>query len=344
MKPIFLQMSRIILSDRGTFLGKSSEQFRITRKDLPDVLVPARGVEQILVLGSGISVSSDAIQMADDLGVEVVFASYYGKPLARLIPASLGGTVRTRREQYYAYNDSRGTDLACSFVRGKLKNQASLLKSFAKKWKGQKEDLWREFRANSSRIEELIPRLDLIKGQVELVRGEIMGVEGMGAEIYWRTWARLIPDDWGFPGRDYPAARDQINSLLNFGYYVLEQEVWAATLYAGLDPYAGFLHADRPGKEKLVYDMMEEFRPLVVDRVVVSLAKEMQPGHFQDDCRMTRDGIKIASSAFYGRLDESITYREKRQILRNIIRSQASAAATFLRGERPCYEPFTPRW
>ncbi len=308
------------------------------------MLVPARGVEQILVLGSGISVSSDAIQMADDLGVEVVFASYYGKPLARLIPASLGGTVRTRREQYYAYNDSRGTDLACSFVRGKLKNQASLLKSFAKKWKGQKEDLWREFRANSSRIEELIPRLDLIKGQVELVRGEIMGVEGMGAEIYWRTWARLIPDDWGFPGRDYPAARDQINSLLNFGYYVLEQEVWAATLYAGLDPYAGFLHADRPGKEKLVYDMMEEFRPLVVDRVVVSLAKEMQPGHFQDDCRMTRDGIKIASSAFYGRLDESITYREKRQILRNIIRSQASAAATFLRGERPCYEPFTPRW
>lgn len=308
------------------------------------MLVPARGVEQILVLGSGISVSSDAIQMADDLGVEVVFASYYGKPLARLIPASLGGTVRTRREQYYAYNDSRGTDLACSFVRGKLKNQASLLKSFAKKWKVQKEDLWREFRANSSRIEELIPRLDLIKGQVELVRGEIMGLEGMGAEIYWRTWARLIPDDWGFPGRDYPAARDQINSLLNFGYYVLEQEVWAATLYAGLDPYAGFLHADRPGKEKLVYDMMEEFRPLVVDRVVVSLAKEMRPGHFQDDCRMTRDGIKIASSAFYGRLDESITYREKRQILRNIIRSQASAAATFLRGERPCYEPFTPRW
>jgi CRISPR-associated protein Cas1 len=337
-------MSRIILSDRGTFLGKSSEQFRITRKDLPDVLVPARGVEQILVLGSGISVSSDAIQMADELGVEVVFASYYGKPMARLIPASLGGTVKTRREQYNAYNDSRGTDLARSFVRGKLKNQASLLKSFAKKWKGERQDLWGEFRNNSNQIEELIPRLDLIKGKVDDVRGEIMGVEGIGAEIYWRTWAKLIPDDWSFPGRDYPSARDQINSLLNFGYYLLEQEVWAAILYAGLDPYAGFLHADRPGKEKLVYDMMEEFRPLVVDRVVVSLAREMRQGHFQDDCRMTKDGIKIASKAFYGRLDERITYREKSQILRNIIRSQASSVATFLRGERPCYEPFTPRW
>jgi CRISPR/Cas system-associated endonuclease Cas1 len=61
-------MTRIILSDRGTYLGKSGDQFRISRKDEPDVLSPARKVEQILVLGSGISVSSDAIEMADELG------------------------------------------------------------------------------------------------------------------------------------------------------------------------------------------------------------------------------------------------------------------------------------
>lgn len=85
-----------------------------------------------MVLGSGISVSSDAVEMADDLGVEIVFASYYGKPKARLIPASLGGTVRTRREQYHAYDDRRGPELAKAFIRGKLRNQASLLKSFAK--------------------------------------------------------------------------------------------------------------------------------------------------------------------------------------------------------------------
>jgi CRISPR/Cas system-associated endonuclease Cas1 len=89
---------------------------------------------------------------------------------------------------------------------------------------------------------------------------------------------------------------------------------------------------------------MEEFRPIVVDRMVVSLARVMLPGHFQEDCRMTKDGIRIASSAFYSRLDERITYREKSQLIRNIIRSQASTVATFLRGERTCYEPFTPRW
>ena len=264
--------------------------------------------------------------------------------LFKLYGTNINSKVKTRREQYHAYDDRRGPDLAKSFIRGKLRNQASLLKSFAKKWKGDKRDLWQEFRERANEIESLIPELDKIRGDLESSRERIMGVEGAGAEIYWRTWAKLIPEVWKFPGRDYPAAKDPINSLLNFGYYVLEQEVWAATLYAGLDPYAGFLHADRPGKEKLVYDMMEEFRPLVVDRVVVSLARMMLPGHFQEDCRMTKDGMKIASSAFYGRLDEGITYREKSQLIRNIIRSQASAVVTFLRGERPCYEPFTPRW
>jgi len=337
-------MSRIILTDRGSYLGKTGEQFRISRKDEPDVMVPARKVEQILIMGGGISVSSDAIEMANQLGVEVVFASYHGRPLARLIPASLGGTVRTRREQYGAFSDQRGTELAKSFIRGKLRNQASLLKSFAKKWKGNRQELWQDFRASAEAIEKQALELDPIRGRVEDCRELIMGIEGVGAETYWRTWRRLIPDDWGFQGRDYPAAKDHINSLLNFGYYLLEQEVWAATLYAGLDPYAGFLHADRPGQEKLVYDMMEEFRPLVVDRVVVSLGKEMRPGHFQDDFRMTKEGMKIASSAFYGRLEERISYREKSQLIRNIIRSQATGVAAYLRGERPVYEPFTPRW
>ncbi|MCQ8903441.1 MAG: CRISPR-associated endonuclease Cas1, partial [Methanothrix sp.] len=231
-----------------------------------------------------------------------------------------------------------------AFIRGKLKNQASLLKSFAKKWKEERKDLWEEFRNSSSQIEAIIPQLDLVKGRLDDAREQIMGLEGNAGEIYWCTWSKLIPDGWSFPGRKYPDARDPINSLLNFGYYLLEQEVWAATLYAGLDPYAGFLHADRSGQEKLVYDMMEEFRPLVVDRVVVSLARTMSQDHFQEDCRMTKDGIKIASSAFYNRLDERIQYQERSQLIRNIIRSQASSVATFLRGERPRYEPFTPRW
>jgi len=72
-------MPRIILSDRGTFLGKTGEQFRVLRKDEPEILIPARKVDQILVLGSGISVSSDAIEMANELGVEIASSAFYNR-------------------------------------------------------------------------------------------------------------------------------------------------------------------------------------------------------------------------------------------------------------------------
>jgi len=94
-------MNHIILSERGSYLGKSSEQFRVSRKDEEDLLFAARKVEQILVMGSGISVSSDAISLADEMGVEIVFANYYGKPQSRLIPARLGGTVKTNFDEVF---------------------------------------------------------------------------------------------------------------------------------------------------------------------------------------------------------------------------------------------------
>ncbi|MHC1568699.1 MAG: CRISPR-associated endonuclease Cas1 [Candidatus Syntropharchaeia archaeon] len=340
-------MSRLILTERGTFLGKTGEQFKILRKEKKDETKPAINIDQIVIIGRSISISSDAVHLANDNNIDILFLSYSGKPIARLIPARMGGTVKTRREQYLAYHDERSVHLAKRFVYGKMKNEASLLKSFAKKWKESKTDLWREFRESADKITSILEELNTIHGNnIEEVRERIMGIEGMGAEIYWSTYSRLIPEEWNFEGRDYPAAGDPINAMLNFGYYILEQEVWKAVLYAGLDPYAGFLHADKPGKEKIVYDLMEEFRPVVVDRVVVGLSNRMKPTHFvkRERMEMTEDGIKIALKEFFGRLDEAIGYSGRRYAIKNIIRSQASRVVTYLRGEREEYEPFTPRW
>jgi len=74
---------------------------------------------------------------------------------------------------------------------------------FAKKWKGgDMAELWQQFRDSSAEIEALIPRLELIRGREEEVRDQIIGQEGTGAEIYWPTWANLIPDEQSFSGRD----------------------------------------------------------------------------------------------------------------------------------------------
>ncbi len=340
-------MSRLILTERGTYLGKSSEQFRISRKDKKDEARSAKGIDQIVIIGKSVSLSSDAIFLANENNIDILFLSYSGKPVARLIPAKLGGTVKTRREQYLSYYDERSVHLAKQFVFGKLKNEASLLKSFAKKWKGGKEELWSYFRHEANRIISIAGELDAVGGNsIEEVRDVIMGIEGRAADIYWNAYARLLPEEWGFKSREYPNAKDSINALLNFGYYILEQEVWKAMLYAGLDPYAGFLHADKPGKEKAVYDLMEEFRPIVVDRVVIGLADSMKPTHFmlKDRMEMTHEGMRIALKGFFERLDQIISYTNKKYAIKNIIHAQARAIVTYLRGERERYEPFVVRW
>lgn len=340
-------MTRLILTERGTYLGKTSEQFRIRVPNEKDVLRPAKKVDQIIVLGRGISVSADAIQLANENNVDMLFLSYYGKPIARIIPAKLGGTVKTRREQYLAYYDERSVALAKWFVIGKLRNESSLLKSFAKKWKGNKDELWQDFRMNADKIIDIANSLGDIKGKnIDQVRDAIMGIEGRGTNVYWQTFMKLITEEWGFKEREYPNAKDPINALLNFGYYLLEQEVWKCLLYAGLDPYAGFLHADRAGQQKLIYDVMEEFRPIAVDRVVVNLSNRMKLTHFieKERIEMTRDGMKMASKEFLERFDQTIEYKGQKQLIKNIIRKQCVNIVTYLRGERPAYEPFTPRW
>ncbi len=340
-------MSRLILTERGTYIGKTSEQFKIMRKDKQDEMRSAKGIDQIVVVGQSVSISSDAVFLANENNIDILFLTYSGKPVARLMPAKFGGTVKTRREQYLSYYDERSVYLAKQFVLGKLRNEASLLKSFAKKWKGAKEELWTNFRERADRIISISNELDAIKGKnIEDVRDVIMGVEGRAADVYWDAYAKLLPEEREFKGREYPGAKDAVNALLNFGYHILEQEVWKATLYAGLDPYAGFLHADKPGKEKAVYDLMEEFRPIVVDRVVIGLAESMKPTHFllKERMEMTDDGLRIAIKEFFERLDQTISYMDKKYAIKNIIQAQASAVVTYLRGERERYEPFVVRW
>ena len=96
-------------------------------------------------------------------------------------------------------------------------------------------------------------------------------LEASGARSYWSAIAEILPQELGFVERVKPAAHDLVNVMLNYAYGVLSGQTEKAIHYAGLDPYTGYLHADRSGKASLVYDLMEEFRQPVADRPVLSL-------------------------------------------------------------------------
>jgi CRISPR-associated protein Cas1 len=149
----------------------------------------------------------------------------------------------------------------------------------------------------------------------------------------------LVAVNW--QGREGQGATDLVNSLLNYGYGVLYTRVEQALMLAGLDPFAGFVHTDRPGKPSLVYDLVEEFRQPIVDRTIFALLN-LRTGFEQDnDGRLTADTRKLLIRKLNERLREGFErYERKNYNLQYILYNQARHIASFVRGDLA--QPYTP--
>jgi len=263
-------ITRLVIDGFGKYIGRKSKRIiiknnaSIVHQLLPDDL------KQILILGKG-AIGFDALRLLSLSGVDVILLNSKGEVVARVSPPEMR-TVSTRREQYYAYRDWRGSALAKEFVLAKLKNQHALLGTFAKARKDNNPELANEIYRLRGEHELWINEVSKIESSnVDSIRESLMGIEGAASSIYWFAVANLIPKEFQFKGRSGRHALDPVNAMLNYGYGILEGEVWRAVYFAGLDPYGGFLHADRPGKPSLVLDLMEEFRQQLIDKTIMKL-------------------------------------------------------------------------
>jgi CRISP-associated protein Cas1 len=179
---------------------------------------------------------------------------------------------------------------------------------------------------------------------IEEARDLILSLEGRAAQRYWDGIKLLVPAELGWSGREGRGASDPFNSALNYGYAVLAAKVEHALVLAGLDPYAGFLHADRPGKASLIFDLIEEFRQAVVDRPLLGLVTRGVTLDQDADGRLTEATRKKLAERLTERLQATELYEGKRQPLRHILQCQARHIATFVRGDRPEYTPFIVGW
>lgn len=314
-----------------------------TRARAEQIELPFFRISEIVVASRGVTISSDLIEECCDRGIRMCFLSSNGQPFAMLSSPMLTATVQTRREQMAAYGDRRGVDVARALVVGKLKNQANLLKYFGKY---QKDAAPATFQALSRSIRELV-RLCRQARQVcgeciDDVRPTLMGMEGASARTYWAGVRALIGERTGFANREHRGATDSVNSALNYGYGILYSQVWGALMNAGLEPFGGFLHVDRPGKPSLVLDLIEEFRQPIVDRAIIALvgkgmAVEVRDGFLTDASRQT------IAQAVLDRLDSEVVFRGRRQLVRSVIQIQARSLATSLRGGG-AYRPFAFKW
>jgi len=335
----------LVVDQYGAFLSKHQGRLRVTRKDEKLAEAPLMHLQRVLILGHGVSLSSDTIQACCLEGIPIHFLDSRGQPYAGLYSSGLTGTVLSRRAQLAAYLDHRGLDVAKALAWGKIANQAAFLRYAAKYRKDAAPDLYEALRSGAQRILDHHQELARIGGEcVEDARELILSVEGRAAHHYWKALQELVPTQYEWPGRVGRSAQDPINSALNYGYGILYSQVERAIILAGLDPYAGFVHADRPGKPSLVYDLVEPYRVPAVDRVVIGLANKHVELPLDDRKRLDEGTRRMLADRVLARLDKPERYEGKRVLLRAIIQNQARHLTTFLRGERPAYEPFVVKW
>lgn len=335
----------LIVETPGVLVSKHQGRLRVMRDKEKLQEVPLIMLEQVLIASNGVAVTSDVVRVCSENGIPIHFVNGDGRSYGTLYSSGLTGTIQTRRAQLEAYADERGVALAHAFVRGKLENQVNLLRAMAKNRRESDPDCFEEIQRIVGEIRDALLAAEALIGKTcDEIRLQFLAAEGRGAERYWAGVRRLLLADLDWPGRQTQGATDHLNAALNYGYGILYARVERALILAGLDPYAGFIHTDRPGKPSLELDLIEEFRQAVVDRTILGLVNRKFEVAFDEHGRLDEPTRRRLGEHIKNRMDATDRYEGKRQRLAVILQSQARHIATFVRREREMYDPFIASW
>ena len=320
-------MSELVIDRPGTYLGVRKGLFVVRTRDGGCSEFSPVELSHISIRCRGVGVSVDALRLACRFGIEVsVYAR--GRPVGKLVGTFLGGGAVTKRAQLEAWGTERGLAVAREIVHAKLHNQRLVVRQRAKEYLVKGHAAGQMLMKLEQEIGDCMNRL-ADAGDVDSVRA----YEARGAASYWKAVSLLLPDELGFTGRVTWSPQDPFNKGLNIGYGVLRSRVWSAVIGANLDPFIGFLHQPRGRHMCLVSDLMEEFRPGVVDRPLIGLAVE-KPASLLDERLLEKSVVTVVAQAFA---------RGDRLFERAVV-EQARRLASFLRGEVDRYVGFRMRW
>jgi CRISPR-associated protein Cas1 len=267
-------MTAIYLTEAGTVVNFKNESLVISRSG--DRKSFRLAEVSLLVIHAGVQLTSVVIAELMDRGIETIFLKQDGQFRGRL-QGSFHTNPMLRLAQYQVVDSTFGMAIAQRLIEGKIRNQRVILQ--------------RRNRSTRGAIAEISEAIDLISSYVvqmsnastPLDRDRLMGFEGICAKSYYQALRHYFPTEWRFQGRNRQPPLDPINALLSWGYGVLLARVFAAAVLAGLDPYLGFFHVTQPYRPNLALDLMEEFRPVVVDAAVIAIIQAglLDPSDFE---------------------------------------------------------------
>jgi len=349
-------MAILYVTEQGAALMKRGNRLVVEKMGRPIRWVHSFRLEQVVLMGS-VSLSPGTVAFLLEEGIDTVFLTIYGRYRGRLI-SQFGKNIDLRRLQFQRLEDPAfRLASARSCVAGKLANCRTLLRRYNQEL--QREEITKTLHA--------LRRLHRQLGDCPSVES-VMGVEGAGAAAYFGCWRHLFrTDEATFTGRNRRPPRDPVNVLLSLGYTLLANAVHTQVNVAGLDPYAGCLHSVEYGRPSLVLDLMEEFRPVLVDGLTLSLFNkriirstdfyrpedrepaafdfaETEPRREEYPIYLGHEGMKKFVAHFEARLNQKALYVPKGQRLtyREICLEQVRLWVRSLRGEET-YTAFTTR-
>lgn len=365
-------MSTLYLTEDRALVRRDSEDCLLVQ--IPErratggaVLAPARQervplvkIDDVAVTGE-VTLTASAVHLLLERNIEITFLGYYGQFKGRLSPP-FSKNALLRMAQYRVHQDMlKRCELARRFVIGKLANQRTMLQRY------QRRQTDPEIGKSIEQITGLLHRLATLPLNEPIVaqplasgdnRVEgtpletILGMEGAASAAYFRCFGKFLSDreQWPFAGRVKRPPTDPVNSLLSFGYSLLTSKVASAVQLVGFDHFVGYLHSSFYGRPALALDILEEFRPVIVDSVVLTLLNNrmLTPDDFVVELgayRLKQEKRKVFFTKFEERLNEEITHPifGYKTTYRRCIELQTRLLAKYMTGEIDAYPPFHVR-
>jgi CRISPR-associated protein Cas1 len=321
----------LVINAFGAYIQKNGNCFKV-RTDEKNFEVSCQKVSSILISTSAL-ITTDAIKLAIENNIDIVFIDEFGNPFARVWMPKLGSTNYIRRRQLEVSETNEGLSYALTWVRNKFNNQINLLL----KLRQTRPHRSAEITSAIHNIQEISQELDNLNGTIEENRSKILGIEGTAARVYFDIISGLLPERFQFNGRSRNPAKDEFNALLNYAYGILYSKVEKACIIAGLDPYIGFLHTDNYNKKSLVFDLIENYR-VWAEEVVISLfaGRKVKVEMFDkipNGMTLNKEGKSLLISELTIFVEESIRYKNRNIQRKNCIQFDCHTFANKLIGK-----------
>lgn len=251
-------MSYLYLNENGATLSMESGYFIVKTKDEQIQKIPKETLESIGLFGN-VSLTTPCIKECLHRKIPVCYFSSSGYYFGKLESTRNGNIFRLKQQIHMSEDDAFTLGFARKIINAKIHNQITILKRY-NRTSGVKIDNEIITMKNSAQ-----------KLKISQTIEQVIGHEGNASRSYFQALSKMIDPEFAFDGRNRKPPQDPFNAMISFGYTILMNEIYGELENRGLTPYAGFMHQDRERHPTLASDLLEEWRAVIVDSVVLSM-------------------------------------------------------------------------